>query len=264
MCGIEGIPAQPPETDDVIKSGQKIFRVAFWTQHIFSWILSRSDIQYHFVVVDLLLVHIFSSSIIMKVLTRKATMLSAVAFMLSTGAVASFSPSTRLPNRGGAFLERKTAPSRPSAPATKSSLFMAGQAAASKAPLVQKLVNSLVAVPVFFFRQFQTMTRSQKLTAFCFLAAGFLLGRTKPFWTRYTAVIDIPSSYFGPDAPVLTGRAVRVSDGDTIRFLHTPTPFHSKELQKGEKSSKVALPIRICTIDTPETAKFGKPGQVRE
>ena len=25
--------------------------------------------------------------------------------------------------------------------------------------------------------------------------------------------------------------------------------------------SDVALPIRICTIDTPETAKFGKEGQ---
>jgi len=32
-------------------------------------------------------------------------------------------------------------------------------------------------------------------------------------------------------------------------------------LIKGEKLSETALPIRICTIDTPETAKFGKSGQ---
>jgi endonuclease YncB( thermonuclease family) len=54
---------------------------------------------------------------------------------------------------------------------------------------------------------------------------------------------------------------VTVSDGDTIRFLHTPTPWHPKALRKGEKASELAMPIRICTIDTPETPKFGKPGQ---
>jgi hypothetical protein len=55
------------------------------------------------------------------------------------------------------------------------------------------------------------------------------------------------------------------SDGDTIRFLHTPTRFHPIDLRKEqeEKASATALPIRICTIDTPETAKFGKSGQVR-
>ena len=131
-------------------------------------------------------------------------------------------------------------------------------------PMVQKIVATAVSVPIFLFRQFQSMSRHQKLTALVFLLAGVFLGRStvNPFWKRYTAVVDIPSHLFGSKAPVLHGRAVTVSDGDTIRFLHTPTPFHPKGLRKGEKASKIGLPIRICTIDTPETAKFGKSGQV--
>ena len=53
---------------------------------------------------------------------------------------------------------------------------------------------------------------------------------------------------------------VSVSDGDTVPFYHAPL-FHSSHLHKNQKMSEVALPIRICTIDTPETAKFGKEGQ---
>ena len=91
------------------------------------------------------------------------------------------------------------------------------------------------------------------------LATGYVLGRQSPFWQRYTRVTDIPRSRFAPK--ILWGRAVSVSDGDTIRFLHQPTPFHPRRLGKGQKASELALPIRICTIDTPETPKFGKPGQ---
>jgi micrococcal nuclease len=95
---------------------------------------------------------------------------------------------------------------------------------------------------------------------------GILMGRwigQPMFWNRYTNVMDISPNHFGPDAKPLVGRAVSVSDGDTIRFLHTPTPFHSPSVNKDkkEKVSTVALPIRVCSIDTPETAKFGKSGQ---
>ena len=91
---------------------------------------------------------------------------------------------------------------------------------------------------------------------------GVLAGKIQPFWKRFEDTMDIPSSYFGPSAPLVPGRAVSVSDGDTIRFLHTPTPWSRTQLIKGkEKASSVALPIRICTIDAPETPKFGKPGQ---
>mmetsp|Transcript_5868 Transcript_5868/g.8301 ORF Transcript_5868/g.8301 Transcript_5868/m.8301 type:complete len:340 (-) Transcript_5868:36-1055(-) len=92
---------------------------------------------------------------------------------------------------------------------------------------------------------------------------GIQVGKTRPFWKRMTNVMDIPSNYFGPKAPILKGRVVSFSDGDTIRFLHVPTWFHPKEIRKSkkEKASEIAMPIRLCTYDTPETAKFGKPGQ---
>ena len=98
----------------------------------------------------------------------------------------------------------------------------------------------------------------------CFVA-GWKVGSwsraASSFTTRMTNVSDISSTLFGPTSPWLRGRVVSVSDGDTIRFLHAPTWLHTSRLTQDEKISDVALPIRICTIDTPETAKFGKSGQ---
>ena len=94
--------------------------------------------------------------------------------------------------------------------------------------------------------------------AFAF-AVGFKAGRVQPAWRRFTQVTEI--SDVGPNSPFLRGRVLSVSDGDTIRFLHSPTIFSSSHLKEGEKLSDTALPIRIATIDTPEVAKFGKPGQ---
>jgi micrococcal nuclease len=91
------------------------------------------------------------------------------------------------------------------------------------------------------------------------LAIGVRMGRSSLGFRRKTAVHDI--SNIGPESPWLKGRVVSVNDGDTFRFYHTPTPFHSSKPGQDEKISDVALPIRICTIDTPETAKFGKPSQ---
>lgn len=90
---------------------------------------------------------------------------------------------------------------------------------------------------------------------------GWRLAKFGSSWKRLTSVADIPSAKIGPDSPFLKGRVVSVSDGDTIRFLHVPTFFHSSHLQEGKKLSDETLQIRLCTIDTPETAKFGKPGQ---
>jgi len=114
-------------------------------------------------------------------------------------------------------------------------------------------------------QELESLTSAQTalLVACCgaSFALGFKMGRTQPPWTRLTSVQDIPSVYFGSTAPFLRGRVVSVSDGDTLRFLHAPTWFHPSKVRDGEKGSEVALPVRICTIDTPETAKFGKPGQ---
>lgn len=90
---------------------------------------------------------------------------------------------------------------------------------------------------------------------------GWKLAQSNSSFKRITSIADISSSNMGPDAPLLRGRVVSVSDGDTFRLLHVPTRFHSSNYSGDRKLSDVSLPIRICTIDTPETAKFGKPGQ---
>lgn len=117
-------------------------------------------------------------------------------------------------------------------------------------------IGSVVAAIYAALAELSLFQKTLFATVFCL---GFWIGRVPPFWKAYRDVMEIPKKYFGPNAPVLKGRAVSVSDGDTIRFYHTPL-FWQKVPPK-IKVSKVALPVRLCTIDTPETAKFGKPGQ---
>lgn len=120
---------------------------------------------------------------------------------------------------------------------------------------------SLVSTVVRFLRQ---LSSYEKLLCISSFLLGLFVGSvclSSPFWRRFTNLNDIPSRRFSPRAKPLRGRVVRVSDGDTVRFLHRPTFLHPKRLRKGCKLSEYALPIRLCTIDTPEVAKFGKPGQ---
>ena len=142
--------------------------------------------------------------------------------------------------------------------------FTSLAAAASAGTVVTKGFDSIFSFTKICFGELKALNAVQTALFLSTFLLGILLGRTKPFWKRFTNVLDIPTSYFGPDAKMLKGRAVRVSDGDTIRFFHCPMhwwPWSRTMLVKGEKLSKTALPIRICTIDTPETAKFGKSGQ---
>jgi micrococcal nuclease len=119
-------------------------------------------------------------------------------------------------------------------------------------------ILSFLGVVVLELRQ---LSRNQTLILAAVFFLGVRLGRAPPVTQRFVNAVDVSSTYFGPKAPLLKGRVVSVSDGDTFRFLHTPTPFHSSTLQKGQKLSQHSMPIRICTYDTPETPKFGKPGQ---
>jgi len=112
----------------------------------------------------------------------------------------------------------------------------------------------------------QLMSSREALLLGC--AASFLLGlrvgrttRSSLIWQPLRSSNDIRSQLIGSDAPLLRGRAVTVTDGDTIRFWHQPTWFHRRTLSPDMKMSDVTIPVRICTIDTPEIAKFGKPGQ---
>lgn len=86
---------------------------------------------------------------------------------------------------------------------------------------------------------------------------GLKAGRIRPFWRPVRSLQDLSSADIGASAPWMKGTAITVSDGDTIKFLHQPTMFHSSS----NYDKAHLLPIRLCTIDTPETAKFGKPGQ---
>lgn len=89
------------------------------------------------------------------------------------------------------------------------------------------------------------------------LGAGYRLGRrVRPFWQPLTNLQDLSSADIGTNQ-WWRGKVVSVSDGDTIRFVHRPTWMSSVDYT--DKNNR--LNIRLCTIDTPETAKFGNPGQ---
>lgn len=93
-------------------------------------------------------------------------------------------------------------------------------------------------------------------------AAGFQCSRLGVALRRYTSGHAIPQSIIDDGNHWLRGRVVSVSDGDTFRLRHAPSILHSSRLPPDEKLSTSTIPVRICTIDTPETAKFGKPGQL--
>lgn len=78
---------------------------------------------------------------------------------------------------------------------------------------------------------------------------------------RITNAHALQDHQIGPQSTKLKGRVVSVSDGDTFRFYHKPTWFHSSTPDSDIKLSDQTIQIRICTIDTPEVAKFGKPSQ---
>lgn len=112
--------------------------------------------------------------------------------------------------------------------------------------------------------ELQALNANQRWIFLTVFLVGIQLGRALASSTfrRFQDAVDIPTKFYGPNAPCLTGRAVSVSDGDTLRFYHTPTLFHKSTFdKKKQKLSECSLPVRICTIDTPETSKFGKPGQ---
>jgi micrococcal nuclease len=123
----------------------------------------------------------------------------------------------------------------------------------SALPVVLTTINTLR-------KELVSLSTIQKSLFVIAVALGFGAGRATPFWKRYTDVAEIPATFF-EQKRTLRGIAVRVSDGDTIRFLHRPMDWSPRQLGKTEKTSELALPVRFCTVDTPETAKFGETGQ---
>jgi|MDSY01.2.fsa_nt_gb micrococcal nuclease len=90
---------------------------------------------------------------------------------------------------------------------------------------------------------------------------------------RYNTCEDLPPALFRKRA-TLTGRVVKVADGDTFRALHLPPlsalrlgllPGAGAKIPKARggraKLSDSTLIIRIAAVDCPESAHFGSPGQ---
>jgi micrococcal nuclease len=101
----------------------------------------------------------------------------------------------------------------------------------------------------------------------CSLAAfglGVVLGKNISSMTTFSRITSahlLQDHQIGLHSSYLKGRVVSVSDGDTFRFYHQPTWFHSSTPSSHTKLSDQTIAIRICTIDTPEVAKFGNPSQ---
>jgi micrococcal nuclease len=133
-----------------------------------------------------------------------------------------------------------------------------------KHPWMQAVWAWMVALWKTTRGELQRLNPNQRWIMAAVFLLGIQLGRSLSSlaFTRFKDAVDIPTQFFGPSAPCLTGRAVSVTDGDTLRFYHRPTPFHTSTFdKKKQKLSETTLPIRICSIDAPETSKFGKPGQ---
>lgn len=81
-----------------------------------------------------------------------------------------------------------------------------------------------------------------------------------PLFRRYSTAADIPSDFF-KEGRSITGRVVKVTDGDTIRIRHTPLHPLSSRGDYAGKLSENTIAVRIYGVDAPETAKFGNPSQ---
>lgn len=90
------------------------------------------------------------------------------------------------------------------------------------------------------------------------------------FYTRFLRPIqkatDIPTGHFYKRR--LLGKVTSVGDGDNFHFFHTPggiiggwnwLRFPPKTNQRNLKNK--TLHIRLCGVDAPERAHFGKPAQ---
>eukprot|EP00525_Craspedostauros_australis_P007267 CAMPEP_0198122944 /NCGR_PEP_ID=MMETSP1442-20131203/36263_1 /TAXON_ID= /ORGANISM="Craspedostauros australis, Strain CCMP3328" /LENGTH=290 /DNA_ID=CAMNT_0043782061 /DNA_START=31 /DNA_END=903 /DNA_ORIENTATION=+ len=139
-----------------------------------------------------------------------------------------------------------------------SPLFARGGAKAQK-NVLQKILPAIGSAMTSVAAALSSLSTLQKTLFAAIFVLGHHFGRNPPIMTPYRDSLSIPARFYGPNAPLLHGRAVSVSDGDTIRFYHLPYPWQ-KPPEK-IKVSQVALAVRLCTMDTPETPKFGKPGQ---
>ncbi|KAE9033939.1 hypothetical protein PR003_g10207 [Phytophthora rubi] len=90
------------------------------------------------------------------------------------------------------------------------------------------------------------------------IGVGLLLPRLRQPFRRFATVEDLPNKLFHEEGKI-KALAVNFSDGDTFRARHLPLLRGAGSFDG--KLSDHTLQIRLAGIDTPETAKFGNPGQ---
>ncbi|KAG3126298.1 hypothetical protein PC128_g27243, partial [Phytophthora cactorum] len=90
------------------------------------------------------------------------------------------------------------------------------------------------------------------------IGVGLAIPRLRQPFRRFSTVEDLPNRLFHQGGKI-KAVAVNFSDGDTFRARHLPL-FRGAGSYDG-KLSDHTLQIRLAGIDTPETAKFGNPGQ---
>ncbi|KAF4150133.1 Staphylococcal nuclease-like [Phytophthora infestans] len=90
------------------------------------------------------------------------------------------------------------------------------------------------------------------------VGVGLAIPRLRQPFRRFSTVEDLPNRLFHQEGKIKAA-AVNFSDGDTFRVRHLPL-FRGAGSYDG-KLSDHTLQIRLAGIDTPETAKFGNPGQ---
>lgn len=90
------------------------------------------------------------------------------------------------------------------------------------------------------------------------ICVGLLLPKLRQPFRRFSTVDDIPLRFFHEERQ-LRAAGVSYSDGDTFRARHVPL-WRGVGAFSG-RASEHTLQVRLAAIDTPETAKFGNPGQ---
>ena len=97
------------------------------------------------------------------------------------------------------------------------------------------------------------------------IAAAGVLAVSAIYYTVSSSTSFYNNAYSIPDEIIrskkeLTVKVVSITDGDTYRVRHLPSIFSSSKYNGNLKDNTIA--VRIAAVDTPEVAKFGKPGQV--
>eukprot|EP01038_Epipyxis_sp_PR26KG_P015674 gene15674-21200_t len=79
----------------------------------------------------------------------------------------------------------------------------------------------------------------------------------------FETVNDIPITMIKSHSEI-SGEVMKILDGDTYRIRHLPKKglFGKDDSKFNGPISSHTLVVRIAAVDTPETAKFGKTGQL--